>query len=347
MSAIQHDDILVTEDESLKIYVVGYSNQGESIVIVIGDNKFIGVIDCYRTKNEFITKKILEDLKVEQLDFICWTHADWDHTRGLSQLRKYVKNNTAIILPEGMGSREIHNLIYKDDIKDSYKKEFNQIFNMINKVDEDYRLAVNQSSSIFDFNLKFSGSHKKYRFMIEAFAPISGITNICTSETIEQLYNSVIENPKRPDKKWYVEPNRKNNLYSVGLQVILDSNDERVTICLCGDLDDITISKMNATKRNKIFNENTIFKIPHHGSENANALFELKCIDKCEYAVTTSFKRKLPTDIMLKKYKKKCTNLSRTNLRKGTYGLVTYSIALKDLSREEPIYENSAGEYIV
>lgn len=346
MSAVECNDVLVTNDEYLKLYVIGYRFQGESIILTIGNGKFVGVIDCYRTKEEFITKSILEKLNIKRLDFICWTHMDWDHTKGMSQLRKFIKEDTAIILPEGMNAREIDGLINKTEIKNSYKKEFNQIFNMINKVNKNFRLTVNQSSTIFDFNLIFAQSEKKYRFIIDSFAPISGIVNECMSETIQQFYESVTvkERYRELKERWHVDPNRKNNLYSVGLRVIIDSSDARVSICLCGDLDDVTIENMDERKRNKIFNRNTLFKVPHHGSENAYSLFELGCIEEFKYGVTTSFRNKLPTKKMIKAYQKKCRSIARTDLKKGTFGVVTYSIQLKDLIALEPEYENAAGE---
>lgn len=347
MSAIDYDDILVTENDNLKIYVIGYNYQGESIVITIGEDKFVGVIDCYRTKDEFITKRILEDLKINRLDFVCWTHTDWDHTKGLSQLKKYVKKDTVIILPEGMSAREIDDLINENTIKKSYKKEFNQIFEMTRKVQDDYQLKVNQTSTIFDFNLYFPLGSKKYRFIIDCFAPISGVVNEYMGKTIKEFYENIdMKNGlKELNKNWTVDPNRKNNLYSIGLSIVINSENERISICLCGDLDNITINKMSESKRNKIFNKNTILKIPHHGSENADDLFNLNCIKEFKYGVTTSFRNKLPNSEMLVKYKQKCSKLSRTDLKKGKYGVVTYTINLKDLNVLEPEYESSAGEH--
>lgn len=346
MIAIEHANILVTEKETLKMYVVGYGYQGESIIITIGDRKFAGVIDCYRTSDQFITKKILDKLNIKKLDFICWTHIDWDHTKGLSQLSKYVKKDTAFILPEGLSTREIQDIIKKGSVSGVYDKEFNQIFKMIKKVDYKHRLTVNQLSSIYEFDIVFKGDKKRYRFKMDSFAPIAGIVHDCLEETVEEFYESITL-PKKSKGKWYTKPNRNNNLFSVGLRLILEGSTERINICLCGDLDDKTIIEMDEAQRNIVFNYNTLLKIPHHCSEKTDSLFSLGCIHEFGYGVTTKFRNVLPNMDMLKKYNNKCKeSISRTDLKKGKYGVVIYKIPLKNLSPVSPKYINTAGKYI-
>ncbi|OPD34207.1 hypothetical protein AL713_02285 [Clostridium botulinum] len=350
MGTIEHDNILVTEDEYITLYVIGYEDQGESIILTIGNNKFAGVIDCYKTSKEFITKKILKELNVKYLDFICWTHIDWDHTYGISQLGKYINKDTAFILPEGITSRQIHNLINRKDIEEYHKKEYNKIYEMINNIDDDLLFSVNQTSfHIYNFSLVVAGTDKRYDFVINVFSPISGIVRQCVDAEIQIFYDSITtqDGNKTLNKNWYEEPNKTNNLYSVGLKVEIINDDDVVSICLCGDLDNKTIETMKENKRNLIFNKNTLIKIPHHGSQSADKLFDMNCIEEFQYAVTTSYKKKLPVKGILDKYKSKSTGaVSQTKLHKGSFGVVKYNILLKDLKVLKPEYENSAGEYI-
>lgn len=46
-------------------------------------------------------------------------------------------------------------------------------------------------------------------------------------------------------------------------------------ICLTGDLNNETLMSMGKTTREKLFLRNTFFKIPHHGSENSNEIFNI------------------------------------------------------------------------
>lgn len=345
MSAIECDDIVIELGDELILNVIGYKDQGESIILTIGNNKFVGVIDCYKTSDTFITKDILERLDVKRLDFLCWTHVDWDHTRGFSELTKYVKENTAIILPEGINSRLINSICAENT--SYYKEEYDKIFKMFENVNQEFRLKVNQSSNIFNFNLISSVDNIRYKFSVQSFAPISGIINECEKNIISEFYDSISihDNNKSLEQTWHIKPNKLNNLYSVGLKIILESKDTRISICLTGDLDNLTISKMTERKRNTIFGVNTIFKIPHHGSDSASELFKPGCIETFGYGVTTAYKNTLPNSKMLQKYSLKCDKLSRINCNDDNHGIITYKINFEDLNTVNVIHENSAGEY--
>ena len=350
MSAIDISNVLVKENDNIKMYVVGYKYEGESIIFDIANGKFIGVIDCYRRPNQFITKEILEYLNIRRLDFLCWTHIDWDHTKGLSGLSKFIKSDTTIILPEGLSPREVDNLVDDNEKRNTYKKEYYNIFKMFERVDDNHRLKVNHGTNIYEFSLICAEKKKEYRVRIDSFAPISGVINKCEYDMVKDLYENVNFNEKLKNKfiqdKWYVESARRNNLYSVGLKIDISDINSKVSICLCGDLDNVTIETMQPSTRDRIFAENTILKIPHHGSENADLLFELDCIKRFGYGVTTCFKDKLPVKKMLDKYNEKCNSLYRTDLKKGDYGVVEFIIPLKDLKPLEPLYKNSAGKYV-
>ena len=58
---IEKDDMEITEDDILQLYIVGYENKGESIILSIG-NKFLGVIDCFKVGDKFKTKSIIKEM---------------------------------------------------------------------------------------------------------------------------------------------------------------------------------------------------------------------------------------------------------------------------------------------
>ena len=70
----------------LELNVIGYHDQGESIVFFIktdGIAAYTGLVDCYKTEDQNAVKMVLEKEQVEKIDFMCWTHPHDDHTLGL------------------------------------------------------------------------------------------------------------------------------------------------------------------------------------------------------------------------------------------------------------------------
>ena len=73
---IEKDDIVISKGDHLHLHIIGYPNQGESIVINIG-NKFVGVIDCFKNSDCFKTKEIVESYggKIDLYD--CFLVLKW------------------------------------------------------------------------------------------------------------------------------------------------------------------------------------------------------------------------------------------------------------------------------
>lgn len=58
-------------------FIIGYKNQGETILIVIEVDEnpvFCILVDSYYHKDINIVEKILEEKKIKGIDIICWTH---------------------------------------------------------------------------------------------------------------------------------------------------------------------------------------------------------------------------------------------------------------------------------
>ena len=68
------------EKLEMVVYTIGYSVEGESIIILIKrDDDFIEytvVIDGYKVSSCNKTIDILEDNGIKSIDLLCWTHPD-------------------------------------------------------------------------------------------------------------------------------------------------------------------------------------------------------------------------------------------------------------------------------
>ena len=83
------------ENLIVSVYVIGYKNIGESVVVLFHDKDkgeedviFSFVVDSYKKEGLFLTKKILDDNHVKGLDMVFWTHPHRDHTPGVDEIVK-------------------------------------------------------------------------------------------------------------------------------------------------------------------------------------------------------------------------------------------------------------------
>ena len=88
----------------VSLYVVGYKNIGESIVVLFRDKTADGekvimsmVIDSYETKELKLVHEVLKKHNVKNLDFVCWTHPHCDHSPGIDKLIKKVFHDDIVI----------------------------------------------------------------------------------------------------------------------------------------------------------------------------------------------------------------------------------------------------------
>lgn len=324
---IDKDDIFINKHDKIEIYIIGYQKRGESIIISIG-NKFVGVIDCYKKRDSFWTKKILKETIKHPIDFLCWTHSDWDHTFGLSELKDFFDDNTHIIIPSGFQAKEFRNYLDQDTNKDYQYEEYSKILDIFDTLSAENYHTADQDSVFYTFALKEMKSHNscdKYTVTINSFSPISKIIKDHNYNHIHKIYHK--------DKHWYENMNADNNLFSVGLMMNIFNDNQMIKICLTGDLTNETLSAMSLKTRERLFLNNTFLKIPHHGSENSDQIFSLDSgkIMRFHYAACTSFTSGsgiLPSKLMLEKYKE-CGVVHQTNAQAtDTYGIIKYEIPI-------------------
>ncbi len=328
-------NLYINDSSSIDLYIVGYKSMGESIIINI-DNQIVGVIDSYQNKTLFKTKDLIDTFGKKTLDFICWSHPDMDHTKGLSYLvDNYISKETLFLIPEGISAVEILSEI---DYKKNVHHEFVKVLTSIREKIEDYNIvSVNHFSSIFRVNLIDIESDRNAELAIEAFSPISSLVR----ELGIKNYSNVLQ-----DKNLYKE----NNVYSIGLSINLRLNGKITKIILNSDIEDNTIKKMNPNKTINIFNNANIFKIPHHSSKSTECLFVENILTNIQHACTTSYKRHgLPDKEILDKYCKisNGTIVSRTDLFEDEYGIIHYNIPILRHNIEDikVTYDGAAGKY--
>lgn len=344
---VEKDNILINKDDYLKVYIIGYENQGESIILSVGD-KFIGVIDCFKVNDLFETKRILKEYDLP-LDFVCWTHVDWDHTYGLSELSEFINHNTIFIIPEGYTSTEVRNMFL--DSKNYKHKEYKRIYDILDDINPDNFISANNNTEIYNF--KFNYEEDEFDFLMKSFSPLSKIVRNLGQKNLKETILD-LKSKEGFGMEWYDGYNKFNNLFSVGLEITLKLKFEDIRICLTGDLDNETIENMNEKAINRIFKRNTILKIPHHGSSNASKLIDFNYDNKIafNYAISTSFKGAgLPNNSILKKYNK-YGNVYRTDKESySKYGVVKYTYPIvnfinrNDFPKELELF-GDAGEVV-
>lgn len=187
----------------LELNVIGYHDQGESIVFFIktdGIAAYTGLVDCYKTEDQNAVKMVLEKEQVEKIDFMCWTHPHDDHTLGLEKIwEQYCTKDTCFCCTD----------IIQADL-DLYSEEAKLLFQNIRGIHTSSKRKKMRIMYLKDSTqaerLLCVGNTKKYEFRIQSFAPNSAILG-------ERLIGS---------------RDQQGNAYSIGLFLFLDS----IVLCL-------------------------------------------------------------------------------------------------------------------
>ena len=286
------------KDLCIETYIIGYKNEGESILFFVradGGISFSGLVDCYKLDDVDKVKDILQENEIEKLDFICWTHPDLDHSKGLVDIIKnYVSQKTNIWIPEGVDAQEI-----------TCSKDVKELFIQLKKcmIDMDAEYNV------------YSASDRK---------DMMGYNSICFQKGVDIFPLEIISyapNSKIIRKQNYTDKFIKNDR-SVFFVLALGS----ARIFLTGDVEDSTIEKIPSNFFEKHIH---IMKIPHHGSDSSDKMLDLGW-QVCDVACSTVYRKghsDLPLANIMKRYSEVsqyllCTGKADRTKETEKYGIV-------------------------
>lgn len=260
-----------------------------------GGVSFSGLVDCYRSKDIDIVSSILRESGVNKLNFICWTHPDLDHSKGLKEMiKQYSSSETNIWIPEGVDAKEI-----------SCSEEVKNLFAYLKQCARSMETELNV----------YSVSDKK---------DLTYYDSLCFQKGIDAFPLNLISytpNSKIMRKQNYLDKFIRNDR-SIFFVLSLG----QVRIWLTGDIEDATIEQIPK----EFFAEHIhILKIPHHGSGTSTKIMELGWTD-CDVACSTVYRKgrsHLPDEKVMAQYKKLAENLYCTgnedrHKEKQEYGMV-------------------------
>jgi len=307
------DDI---NEITLEVHTIGYTEKGESQVIVLFDKKnnrsiLSFIIDCYSTNNSNITIDILNQYGIINLDYFIWTHTDEDHSMGIIPiLDDFCDKNTQFYLPEGVSGNENDFINYNEEVK--------ECFNKINEYNTGNNYNVHTLTSVVGGHSqvlkKFfvdSQTSKEFVFEILAIAPISALIR----------------------RRWEAGEVKKKNDLSIATIFKVGE----LGLLFSGDIENQTINQIPSF----YFEGLSYIKTPHHTSKSSTKLIdkieEVFNESKISSAVSTTYKtHNLPNIELIDHYKKIVDSFSSTGNGVSGYGYIktVFEIIRKEYTEE-------------
>lgn len=123
------------ENLVVSVFVIGYKNIGESILVLFRDTSndmviMSVLIDSYERDGLNIIKDVLSKYHVDKLDFVCWTHPHCDHSPGIdSIIKEMFHDNIVIFSPKFYYGNLTEDLLASESAKTP--EIFENIWNLI------------------------------------------------------------------------------------------------------------------------------------------------------------------------------------------------------------------------
>lgn len=292
--------IQIHELSQLRVYVnlIGYADQGESIVVLLKDAEervlYSIVVDSYEIGG--INKTI--ELLNSPIDILCWTHPDEDHSLGLEKIiTNFCNKKSIVLLPYGLEEGvKIRNL---GDVEPVITKVFD--------------LGNQRAKPVYSVS-----AHLKQYDPIDSFQIIDdygGNVNV----SIRAL---------APNREYIFEKiHVKSEIDKNSLSIVLVINIGPYRFLLTGDVEDMMIAKMAKEEY-----QNPIWvKIPHHASTSSFTLVDfLLTEDSPQLLAGTTIKKAsdLPNGEVIKAYQSISEQVNSTGLvseePKDCFGMVCY-----------------------
>jgi len=300
----------------LRVFIVGYSEQGESIVLLIIDNGnntviYSAVIDCFEYNDINKSIEILSKYKVNKLNLLCWTHPDEDHSVGMMDIiNGYCDSGTKILLPEGLNGDEGNIADFTDKIKGIIKN-----INTFNKARNYNVTRVNVAKNFYNLvdELSFKDGIIREAIPIEVFA-LSPFSSICSRREAS-----------------------KNKFTINDLSIALLFKIDEFRLFFAGDIEDQSIRLLRKVCLRPKFE---VFKTPHHTSKSSTNM--INHLDhNLMFTCSTVYKKgsvNLPVDEVVSDYLKHtdffhCTGTKMED-NDSDYGVIEYVFDLYEKTSE-------------
>lgn len=321
ISTISKKVFYVSSFENLlvSIFVVGYKNIGESIVVLLRDNAkseetaviMSMVIDSYKTSKLNLTRTILEKFEVKTLDFVCWTHPHCDHSPGIDDLIKdYFHDNLVIFSPE------FHYANLSPDLLKSESARTMEIFN-----------------GIWDQVKDNANFQEIWRTVL---------ANGDATHTYPMKIHSISENTDKSISFFFLTPlGSRTAKYAVVGNEFSSPNELSVSFIMSLDGYDFYFGGDTENEHadgidTRIIQGMRWIKVPHHCSFGAQSISD-RVGPNLDFAASTVFTSSdLPEEVIQDKYAQKCLALHMTQLREEgeytldhDYGIIQYDYVFK------------------
>lgn len=297
--------ITLEENERLfvKVYHLGYSAQGEGIVLILykEDSKVLYsvAIDCFEEGTCNMTDEILGKWHLEEkLDLFIWTHPHDDHSVGVEKIiRKYCNSKSIICTADIFRGDDRYSKICKKNI------EYLKSLAYRKKVRNKWKInPLAHFPEILD-KIVFNGKGEIKELEIQCIAPFAQIGGM-----------------------YGFGKSRDYNQIGVACVLKIELKNQNINFLFAGDMDHATIEALIGEADDSIPTVYNYIKIPHHGSENAENMIEFLKNDgeiKSEFASTSVFvKQNLPQESVLKKYKTVVEQVGCTSdIKNNNYGI--------------------------
>jgi hypothetical protein len=303
----------------VKIYVIGYSKRGESIIFLLKDRITDDVIysiaiDSFKYKKCNKTKDILSSVGIKVLDVFCWSHPDIDHTFGIEDIFNNfcVDRKTRVVIP----------FAFSDPNFSNFK------FNRRDKDYLDYLLQQNCLNGQFCIT---SGPAPFQDMGIDKFRLVDSLDSVIVKVYTLSPHSSYINSLLTSNG--YIDKNK--------LSIVMCVSVNAYNFIFCSDIENDSISFLDAD----YFSDPLFLKIPHHGSPTSSDLLTLLQNTKHNMACcTTIYKQhKIPNKNIIKKYQSVCERIDSTGSNMNSdFGIVEYSFDLFDKCDCKVIYSGHA-----
>lgn len=321
-------DRLFNSTLEIEINLIGYDSLGESIVFFIktdGQIDYVGVVDSYCRGQ--INKTLEMVKKVGRCDFLCWTHAHMDHSKGIAEVIKFCdEGSNMYITPAVYPKLLLNSKSASKEIK-AVRKQLKGI--MSKKNSKKLKLSrVSEAKKLCE--IRYRSNNNKYKIVISSFCP----------------------NDYQLTQRDFLKQKNDNNISSIGLNIEAGLYDmpSVYNIILAGDVEDASLKYI--PDYIGAFVKPTYIKIPHHASSSAKFLLNLlsdEDLSNLHIATTTVFEQnKLPDKDILLKYHQLTDkgvdiyvtkDISCTRKNKEKYGIVrTVFDICDDLGQEIDSY---------